>query len=294
LRGEGAARALAHLEPVDGGFRVVAPIRYATVFEELNLVTGDFPSVATNTWNVHVLFCRNVLYYFDQATIARVVERLSSALAIGGWLVLSASDPLVAEYGPLEPVVTAGGILYRRVEGHRAAPPLREPAVPGPPAPKSVARQKRRTRPPSVPASRLEATERTTAAKIREVAAEGGPFAALEAARKAIRHDPLDVELNYAYADLLDETGSADEAAAAFRKVFYLDRSLAIAHFRLGLVLEGARDDAAALKAYRNAWQLARQRERDDALPLGDGETAGAVADAAAARIARMEDHGRT
>jgi chemotaxis protein methyltransferase CheR len=43
-----------------------------------------------------VVFCRNVLIYFDPPTRRRVVERLVSTLAPGGLLLLGHSESLMA------------------------------------------------------------------------------------------------------------------------------------------------------------------------------------------------------
>ena len=61
-----------------------------------------------------LIFCRNVLIYFDAATVARVGRRLFDALAPGGWLVTASSDPSVADHAPFEAVVTPAAIAWRR------------------------------------------------------------------------------------------------------------------------------------------------------------------------------------
>jgi chemotaxis protein methyltransferase CheR len=60
-----------------------------------------------------VIFCRNVLIYFDLATIAQIAARLIASLAPGGWLFLGASDPSIAEFVRCEVVLTGAGLAYR-------------------------------------------------------------------------------------------------------------------------------------------------------------------------------------
>ena len=60
-----------------------------------------------------VIFCRNVLIYFDLDTIAKIAARLIASLAPGGWLFLGASDPSIAEFVPCEVVLTGAGLAYR-------------------------------------------------------------------------------------------------------------------------------------------------------------------------------------
>ena len=92
-------------------------IRDAVEFHELNLATDPYPS------SVDVLFCRNVLIYFDRASVAQVAQRLLDALSADGWLFLGASDPALQGLVPCEVVVTGGGVAYRRVGAGGAARP---------------------------------------------------------------------------------------------------------------------------------------------------------------------------
>lgn len=72
---------------VQGGYRVVDEIRRRVVFRELNLIES-FRSLG----QFDVILCRNVLIYFDVSTKTDVLERLSAALAPGGYLFLGASE----------------------------------------------------------------------------------------------------------------------------------------------------------------------------------------------------------
>ena len=57
-------------------------------FRKVNLIQKDYP-IATK---FDVILCRNVLYYFDPVPRQEVLERLSSYLVDGGWLVLSLTE----------------------------------------------------------------------------------------------------------------------------------------------------------------------------------------------------------
>jgi chemotaxis protein methyltransferase CheR len=61
-----------------------------------------------------LIVCRNVLLYFDQQTVECAMHLLADALAPGGWLLMSPTDPpMPAELG-LESVLTAAGIALRK------------------------------------------------------------------------------------------------------------------------------------------------------------------------------------
>ena len=61
-----------------------------TRFEQLNLMDPHYPV----DQDVDVIFCRNVLIYFDKPTQKAVVERLASHLRPGGYLLLGHSESM--------------------------------------------------------------------------------------------------------------------------------------------------------------------------------------------------------
>jgi chemotaxis protein methyltransferase CheR len=107
-------------------------------------------------------------------------------------------------------------------------------------------------------------------------------------AEATVRH-PLSPELHYLHAVLLMDLGRKEEAARAARRVIYLDRSLALAHFTLGSMLRRRGDRRGARRAYRNARELCAAMPPDQAVALGEGEQAGRLAEAAAAELAVLE-----
>nr|WP_211194646.1 protein-glutamate O-methyltransferase CheR [Pyxidicoccus fallax] len=114
LRGPWEGRMRAHLRP-EGRRYVLAPeIRELVRFGYLNLALDTWPSADSGIWKLDVIFCRNVLIYFNPATIEGVARRLHDALAEGGYLFTGPSDPPLGALAPLEPVLTDWGVLYRR------------------------------------------------------------------------------------------------------------------------------------------------------------------------------------
>jgi chemotaxis protein methyltransferase CheR len=105
----------------------------------------------------------------------------------------------------------------------------------------------------------------------------------------ALGRHPLSAELHYLHAMLLIELRRDEEAIQALRRVLYLDRSLAIAHFTLGALLWRRGDPAGGRRAYRNAHALCAARPPDEIVPLSDGERAGRLAEAATYQLALRE-----
>jgi len=88
--------------------RVVPELRSKVSFRHMNLIEGVYP------WEepMDVVFCRNVLIYFDRPTQTQVLEFLCRNLVRGGWLFLGHSETLSGLALPLQPVLPA---VYRRV-----------------------------------------------------------------------------------------------------------------------------------------------------------------------------------
>ena len=71
--------------------RVVPELRRLTNFTRMNLMDTSYPVDR----DVDVIFCRNVLIYFDRATQRKVVEQLCSHLRPGGYLLVGHSESMI-------------------------------------------------------------------------------------------------------------------------------------------------------------------------------------------------------
>jgi chemotaxis protein methyltransferase CheR len=116
LRGVADARVERWFERRGAHFQLHPAIRAAVQFSPLNLIADEYPSAASGTIDQDVVLCRNVLIYFDMASVALIASRLLAALAPDGWLMLGASDPPLSGLVPCEVVMTPGGMVYRRAD----------------------------------------------------------------------------------------------------------------------------------------------------------------------------------
>ncbi|MGZ4960380.1 MAG: CheR family methyltransferase [Methylomonas sp.] len=73
-----------------GFFRITAKLRDRVTFAQVNLMNP----LPAHLGKFDVIFLRNVLIYFDQATKKNVVERLTTALKPGGYFFISHSESL--------------------------------------------------------------------------------------------------------------------------------------------------------------------------------------------------------
>jgi chemotaxis protein methyltransferase CheR len=77
-------------------------------FAPLNLIQDSYPF----QHKFHVIFCRNVLIYFDPPTTKKVIDNLASALVPGGYLILGHSESGTVKSSLIKPLSRA---IYQRL-----------------------------------------------------------------------------------------------------------------------------------------------------------------------------------
>jgi chemotaxis protein methyltransferase CheR len=82
-------------------------LRTAVRFGRINLM--EVPYQVDR--EMDVIFCRNILIYFDKETQEAVLRHLTEHLRLGGFLFLGHSETLAGFHLPLEPV---GPTVFRR------------------------------------------------------------------------------------------------------------------------------------------------------------------------------------
>jgi chemotaxis protein methyltransferase CheR len=96
--------------PQEGNYRVKSVLRDRVNFHHLNLLEGEPPFREA----FHVIFCRNVMIYFDRQTQDQLVQRLAARLVPGGYLFVGHSESLTQTRHELQPVKPA---IYRKPLG---------------------------------------------------------------------------------------------------------------------------------------------------------------------------------
>jgi chemotaxis protein methyltransferase CheR len=83
-----------------GNCRVKAELRNRVRFQRINLFQVEYSLPRGQ----HVIFCRNVMIYFDPPSRGALVQKLSRQLAPGGFLVIGHSESLLGIHHELESV----------------------------------------------------------------------------------------------------------------------------------------------------------------------------------------------
>jgi len=108
-RGLGIAQMIKWFEECPDGWRAVEPLRKPVRFQVHNLLEPP-----PHPGGFDIVLCRNVLLYLSADKRALAFERLASAMAEDGWLMLGAGETVIGQTSRLGTDINARG-LYRLI-----------------------------------------------------------------------------------------------------------------------------------------------------------------------------------
>lgn len=258
-----------------GLHRITPLVRECVDFRQANLVSDD-PLPGAGSYDV--IFCRNVLIYFDAPTQERVIRALDRLLAPQGLLFVGPAETFLTRSAGYTSVDFPSAFACRRsarksgvqVPGLAAAASAFRPFT-APPAPRAEpkkpvpakaakpapARPPAAASPVSAPVSASSSGGAVALAAITRLADAGHLAEAVTACEGHLRDHGPSVEAYYLLALIRDMLGSTAEAAKCYRKVLYLDPNHSEALQHLALLAENQGDLAEA----RRLQQRARRSE---------------------------------
>jgi chemotaxis protein methyltransferase CheR len=98
--------------PRKGYCRIVPEIRNRIRFHRLNLIEGRNFGIKTQ---MDIIFCRNVIIYFDRKTQVKLFDKFFEQLKAGGFLFIGHSESL---HGINDRFIPVGRTAYRKLEGN--------------------------------------------------------------------------------------------------------------------------------------------------------------------------------
>jgi chemotaxis protein methyltransferase CheR len=234
--------------------------RFITAIRPHNLVSGAMPR-PEGGWDV--IFCRNVIIYFDTPTTQHVLTQFLHALAPGGYLFLGYSESLFRIFEGFELTEVAGAFLYRRPETPRTTPlPAPRPIRPVMPLPSAPPLVRHVTLPPAVPprlptpAPVPEAQPPLAPQEYLDAAvalfADGRFAAARELLERLLEKGGEDLAVRLTLANLYGILRQADRARECYVAALQLEPLSAEAHLFFGIhLLAEAEPEPAALELSR-------------------------------------------
>lgn len=226
-------------------------------FRYHNLVAHPFPSVPHNLFAFDLILCRNVMIYWDAATIARAARQFHDSLSPGGWLFIGHAESNSEFQRLFQRVEVPGAIVYQR--GPDAAVTTQAPTLKVVPPPEE--------QPPSASGS---PTPMDPGQEIRELASRGELERASARGAELLAQAKLDAKLHYYCAVVEESRGRVEEAEILLRRALFLDRRFIIAHYQLALMLRRKGDADGAARCFRNALKLVEKARPEEALPAAD------------------------
>ncbi|MBW3510676.1 protein-glutamate O-methyltransferase CheR [Janthinobacterium sp. NKUCC06_STL] len=242
----------------DDAYRIIDSLREQVTFRQGNLLQFD-----TVTYSRHydVIFCRNLLIYFDKPTTRAAIHNLSALLADDGMLLAGYAEvPSFCQNG-------FATLQFRQafaLKKETAAPasPMQVAPLPAmrtlrsvPPAPRRtaapVAQAAPRTRPVSVPAPATQAAQADLLAEARLLADRGQLREAGEKCHAHLARVPEAAEAYFMLGIINELAGKMDLADDYWRRCIYLqpDHYEALCHLSLLAERNGNHTAAATLKA---------------------------------------------
>ena len=115
-----------HFTQINETWQLSPEIRAMVQFRQLNLL-HDFSHLGT----FDIIFCRNVLIYFDQGTKVNVFNRLAKVIEPDGFLVLGAAETVVGLSAGFSPYPERRGLYHPSSTAQKTASPSVVPMMAG-------------------------------------------------------------------------------------------------------------------------------------------------------------------
>lgn len=266
FRGDGLAFRDRHFSETPDGHRLAAQAAARVRFQPGNLfdaglLAGEAP--------YDFVFCRNLLIYFDAATQERAVQALRRFAREDGVIFVGPAETslMTGRRLPAVPMARSFAFLARPVAAPAETPALApRPIAHGWPPPRPAAVQAPAARLPLLHAAIADppppagASGQDALRHIAALADQGRVRDALAQCRAHVEIHGASAEALYLQGLMLDATGEARQAQAAYRKALYLDPAHreALLHLAALIASDGDHEGARRLQA-RAAREEARR-----------------------------------
>ncbi len=269
-----------YFDPVDGGYRVKQDIRRMVDFRYHNLMKTPYPRARWQKWDV--IFCRNVIIYFDRKTVRRVISDLYDSLAEGGYLFLGYSESLNGIFKKFT-LCRFGDIFAYRKDSRTESKTERTETRPirgakqGPYESRKLLLEETQKLLESekyneallkaeVLIRKHPEDARACCLAARVYLEKGQNDEAADAAGRAIDIDPLQTHAHYILGVICGKKKEYELAIRYLRQSLYLDDTLVMAYFNLADTYQKKKQDEDALREYNNAIRLL-ERSGPDVYP---------------------------
>lgn len=293
----------------NGLFEIVPHIRKRVTFSNLNLAEDVYASQANGTRVVDIIFCRNVLMYFNPQAVKRIGQGFHRSLVDYGWLIVSPVEMSSDSFPQFRLHTVSGTGLYQKIDSHDvhgngnyfsfgpSSDALYEVTSASPSSLQAweTAHSLESMQPQILPVASSSFTQLTSVQDVasqpanqewsntlyheaRRYADRGDLTKAVKQCEEAIAANKLNPAAYYLLATIHQELGQAKEAMRYLMNTLYLDPDLVLAHFALGNLCLTQGKSREAERHFDNALSLLNGYSSNDILPDSGGLTAGDLA----------------
>ncbi|MDD5634575.1 MAG: hypothetical protein PHW46_04785 [Candidatus Omnitrophica bacterium] len=288
-------------------------------FSYLNLVEEEYPG------NFDVIFCRNVVIYFELETTIRVMEKFAKSLNDDGYFFIGYSESLQFISDKFKMVDRGGAIVYMRSNGEPELPRISPLAIKKTDSvieeilKAEVGAEIRQNRAKKKNADIFQAllVKARKAAYLKQydqamslveearsmdedavdtycLAAEicanrGWGEKAKASLNAALEKDTLFAPAHYLLGFLYNEEGDIAKAQESFKKAIYLDKDFSLAHFALANIYRDGGRTTDAIREYRNTLDILYGKKIYDIIAYSGGFNAASIAGICKSNIERLK-----
>ena len=286
-------------------WRIRPEYKRYVAFQYHNLVKTPYPSVFHNLFAFDMIFCRNVMIYFNSDTVKRIVLQFQQALVKDGWLIVGHADHSVKHFSTFKTIMQLGTSFYRNsqrsdwVQEKIVLPTqsplwsdLQEPSekhLVNSPGVDFIEKGLNEKKAPPLRPRKVKKRGSVRIAPFEKTVAKGlsgsEALAALmnrgdwdnakQLCQDLLATQPMDAVVHLLAAFIAEQEGRIDDAIDALKKALYLDRKFVVGHYHLALMFQKIGELQKAEKGFSNVAKLLEDYNEDDIFEIADGISAG-------------------
>ena len=263
FRGEDLTFRDRYFECTANGYLLGQRVRQTVTFHPGNLLAPDFLAGSTP---YDVVFCRNLLIYFDRDTQKSVVRTLDRLLAPSGLLFVGPSETFLAASSGFKSIDQSMSFAFRKA-GSAVLKPTKVPPLP---LPKTIASSHSQRIHHAVKTSHLSTSPPPpTTVKVmdletaRRLADAGRLKEAGEVCELHLRAQGTSSQAYYLLGLVRDAAGDLQGAAECYRKVLYLEPIHTEALLHLALLSEKSGDKGLGQRLRERARRVSKEAGTD-------------------------------
>ncbi len=222
-----------------------------------------------------LIFCRNVITYFDAETSKRVVSAFANCLKPGGFLFLGHAETLWGVSEEFRCVEFPQTFVYQKLTDElfdlKLPPPVELPKFNQTstsvwPQPKIAV-----VRPELLNISGKSVDQ--LIANAHQLANDGVYREAVRLFDEVTARCPLNVEAHFVKGILFEKIGQTDSAIENFKRALYIDQGLVLAYYYLGNLYRFLERHDLARCEYQNCLKLLEGQKEDNPIPFSEDWT---------------------